>query len=309
MLRVFSVGILVVSIFYLSACATNENRELKTKLATAQYTESAPLQVIDTHMHTRFSGGETDYGGHDTKDQWLLELKKAGVVGGVSHNAKDADLAESLNQYGVMHCYGVSAKPNLAKLEQGLKSKTFGCIKVYLGYEYQWANHPNYLAVYKLAEKYDATVVFHTGDTLTADGKVKYADPLTIDEIAVDFRKVNFVIAHCGNPWWQSAAEVAYKNPNVYLECSAFLIGDLSKKDPASVDELMVKPIAWIFRYLENPKKMMFGTDWPLVSINDYLKAYKKAIPPEHWQAVFHDNAVRVFHLDRLDRTQNQPTQ
>jgi uncharacterized protein len=303
MLRVFSSGFL--ALLLLCSCATTENRELKTKLATAQYSAS-PLQVIDTHMHTRFSGGETDYGGQDTKEHWLADMKKAGVVGGVSHNAKDADLSESLNQYGVMHCYGVSAKPNLAKLEQGLKSKTFGCIKVYLGYEYQWANHPNYLAVYKLAEKYDVTVVFHTGDTLTADGKIKYADPLTIDEIAVDFRKVNFVIAHCGNPWWQSAAEVAYKNPNVYLECSAFLIGDLSKKDPASVDELMVKPIAWIFRYLENPKKMMFGTDWPLVSISDYLNAYKKAIPPEHWQAVFHDNAVRVFHLDRL---QNQAPQ
>lgn len=299
---------LVVSLLTIAGCAsTANNPALKSKLADAQYNSSEPLKVIDTHMHTRFSGEETFYNTPDTKEHWLSELKKANVVGGVSHNAQEADLNENLNQHGIVHCYGVSAKPNLKKLEDGLKSKTFGCIKVYLGYEYQWASHPNYLAVYKIAEKYDVPVVFHTGDTVTADGKVKYADPLTIDEIAVDHRKVTFVIAHCGNPWWHSAAEVAYKNPNVYLECSAFLIGDLSKKDPANIDELMVKPIAWIFRYLEDPKKMMFGTDWPLVSISAYLNAYKKAIPPQHWQAVFHDNAVRVFRLDRLNKVPAQP--
>jgi predicted TIM-barrel fold metal-dependent hydrolase len=39
----------------------------------------------------------------------------------------------------------------------------------------------------------------------------------------------------------------------------------------------------------------MFGTDWPLTAMKPYLDAYKKAIPQEHWKAVFHDNAVRVF--------------
>ena len=41
----------------------------------------------------------------------------------------------------------------------------------------------------------------------------------------------------------------------------------------------------------------MFGTDWPLGSIKHYVQAYKRAIPKEHWKAVFHNNAVRVFKL------------
>jgi predicted TIM-barrel fold metal-dependent hydrolase len=52
-----------------------------------------------------------------------------------------------------------------------------------------------------------------------------------------------------------------------------------------------------VFGYLEDPKKLMFGSDWPLVSMNPYVEAYKRAIPREHWKAVFHDNAVRVFKL------------
>jgi predicted TIM-barrel fold metal-dependent hydrolase len=67
---------------------------------------------------------------------------------------------------------------------------------------------------------------------------------------------------------------------------------------PASdVDKYMVNPIRWIFGYVNDPKKIMFGTDWPVTDIPSYLEAYKRAIPKEYWKAVFHDNAVRVFHI------------
>ncbi|MES2962960.1 MAG: amidohydrolase family protein, partial [Bdellovibrionota bacterium] len=182
-----------------------------------------------------------------------------------------------------------------ALLESQLKSGRYGCIKVYLGYIYQYAYDKNYEPAYKLAEKYDVPVVFHTGDTYDVDGLLKYADPLTIDEVAVKHRKVQFVIAHCGNPWIQSAAEVAYKNPNVSLECSALLIGDLSESGPEAVEKLLVEPIRYVFTYVEDPSKLMFGTDWPLIHIKDYLEAYKRAIPKQHWKAVFNDNARRIF--------------
>jgi predicted TIM-barrel fold metal-dependent hydrolase len=39
----------------------------------------------------------------------------------------------------------------------------------------------------------------------------------------------------------------------------------------------------------------MFGTDWPLSKIKPYLEAYKRAIPKEHWNDVFYENAVKVF--------------
>ena len=66
---------------------------------------------------------------------------------------------------------------------------------------------------------------------------------------------------------------------------------------PQDMEELVVKPIAWAFTYIEDPSKIMFGTDWPLTDIASYVRAVKKAIPREHWQAVFHDNAARIFGL------------
>ena len=218
-------------------------------------------------------------------------------MGAVAHTSASGQNFHDLKSRKVTYCGGVGDVVDVKRIEDGLKSHKYGCIKVYLGYAHFYAYHPRYESVYRLAEKYDVPVVFHTGDPNSTKAKLKFADPLMIDEVAVDHPKVNFVIAHCGNPWIESAAEVAYKNPNVYIECSALLTGNLDQMPQEKVDTYVVRPIAWVFGYIEDPKKMMFGTDWPLVSMKPYVEAYKRAIPKEHWQAVFHDNAVRVFKL------------
>lgn len=254
------------------------------------------IPIIDVHTHTAFDGQRnTDRGIQRTEEQYFKEWQEAGVVGAISHASSEGGNLFDLKKRNVIYCAGVGERVNAVELESGLRSHKYGCIKVYLGYVHRYAYDPKYEPVYKLAEKYDVAVVFHTGDTNSSRAKLKYADPLTIDEVAVDHPKVRFVIAHCGNPWIESAAEVAYKNPNVYLECSAMLIGDLAQTPKEKIDAFVVRPISWIFGYVEDPKKLMFGTDWPLAPIKPYVEAYKRAIPPEHWKAVFHDNAVRVF--------------
>lgn len=258
--------------------------------------QRAFLPVIDAHTHTDFDGKpEATSKISFTLEEYLREMKEAGVVGAVAHTQEYDQGYANLQQYGVIHCAGIRERVDAGVLEEGLKSGRYGCIKIYLGYTYHFASDPLYAPVYQLAERYDVAVIFHTGDTYSTQGKLKYADPLTIDEVAVDHPKVRFVIAHCGNPWIESAAEVAYKNPNVYLDGSALLIGDLNTMDPKVVQEYMIRPLAWIFGYVEDPGKLMFATDWPLVNMSIYLDAFKQAIPREHWNAVFHDNAARVF--------------
>ena len=259
------------------------------------------LKVIDAHTHANFSGSVESLSGIPfTRDEYLREFREAGIVGAVAHTPSESSATDpTLANEGVVHCFGLSSKVDSKKLEAGLKSGQHKCVKIYLGYFHQYAYDKNYEPAYRLAAKYNVPVVFHTGDTDTHTAKLKYADPLTIDEVAVDHPNVKFVIAHCGNPWHQSAAEVAYKNPNVFIECSGMMIGDLRNRTPAQIDRDLVQPISWIFGYVDDPKKFMFGTDWPLVNIKQYLDVYKRAIPREHWQAVFHDNAAELFKIDR----------
>lgn len=268
---------------------------------------TVPLPIIDAHTHTYFDEKPNRLSEiPNTKDQFLKEMKENGVVGAVSHQGdrKGQDPSD-LKQWNVISCAGVGERVDVQGIEKGLRSGKFNCIKIYLGYIYRYAYDKDYEPLYRLAEKYDVPVVFHTGDTSTSRGKLKYADPLTIDEVAVDHPKVRFVIAHCGNPWIESAAEVAYKNPNVYLDGSAFLLGDLRKQPDSDVEKYMIRPLSWILGYIDDPSKLMFGTDWPLVSMGSYIEAFKRAIPKEHWRAVFHDNAVRVFKFPGADQSKS----
>jgi predicted TIM-barrel fold metal-dependent hydrolase len=270
-------------------------------VASAQPQQVDAIPIIDVHTHTSFTGGnDPNTFRPQTMEQYFKEWREAGIVGAVAHTTQDGKNFYNLASRNVIYCGGVGDRIDLNRIENALKAGVFRCIKIYLGYTHRYAYDRRYEPVYALAQKYDVPVVFHTGDTYSKVAKLKFADPLTIDEVAVDHPKVKFVIAHCGNPWIESAAEVAYKNPNVYLECSAMLTGDLDQAPPEKVEAYVIKPIAWIFGYVEDPKKLMFGTDWPLVSMKPYVEAYKRAIPKEHWKAVFHDNAVRVFKL-RMD--------
>jgi hypothetical protein len=270
-----------------------------TNVASAVTSDDEPLKVIDAHTHTVFRGKlEPTSKIPDTEEEYLKELASIGAVASVVHTGgDDSGYHADLKAHHVIFCAGVKSTVDVARIESGLKSGKYSCIKIYLGYVHQFAYDKRYEPAYKLAEKYDVPVVFHTGDTYDVNGKLKYSHPLTIDEVAVDHRKVTFVIAHCGNPWIESAAEVAFKNPNVYLDGSAFLVGDLTKEPKEKIDEYLTKPLAWVFGYVEDPTKLMYGTDWPLVDMKSYFEAFKKAIPKENWKAVFHDNAARIFKI------------
>lgn len=270
-------------------------------VACASAGEQDALPVIDAHVHTAFTGEREPASGVERSRAALRSaMKEAGVVRVISHtDSTGAGYDSTLAASDAIFCAGVGGHVNAPRIDAGLRDGRYRCIKVYLGYAYRYATDSVYRPVYDLARRYDVPVVFHTGDTWSARGKLAYAHPLVIDEVAVDHPDVTFVIAHAGYPWYRTAAAIAYKNPNVYLEASAFMVGHPDSVDAAWLDEYVVRPIRWIFGYVEDPSKLLFGSDWPLVDMAGYVAAYKRAIPREHWHAVFHDNAERVFRLAR----------
>lgn len=189
----------------------------------------------------------------------------------------------------------------LERIEQQLSAGRLKGLKIYLGYYPVAPDDDAYRPVYELAAKYSTIVIFHTGDTASADAKVRYAHPLPIDDVAVDHRGVTFVVAHLGNPWTMDAAELLYKNPNVYADLSGFLVGDAAYfDDPGSARgiEDTVGRIREAFAWVEDPRKFLYGSDWPLVPMKPYLNFIRQAIDPEHHELVFHGNAKRVFQID-----------
>lgn len=261
-------------------------------------TPTSAFKVIDAHTH--FHSIQTK-NFHQPSPEMLKEFEEAGVVGAVVHlGGKERNGLTVNRKAGPRLAVCAAITPDSVKLtevEKGIQDGFYQCMKIYLGYVAKYPADPFYTPYYKLAEKKGVPVVFHTGDTYDKMAKVKFADPLGVDEIAVTYPKVKFVIAHLGNPWFDSCAEVVYKNDNVYVDLSALVIDDISRMDAETLEELVIRPIRWVFKYVENPKKFMFATDYPLTKIKPYLEVIKKAIPKEHWEDVFYNNAVSVFKL------------
>lgn len=284
----YLMGMILVS------CAQNAVRKGETDTFGGDY----PSKIIDAHAH--FHSVQTK-----NFNQPSAEMEKAfadaNVVGAIVHfsadEAKKTVVNRNTTKLKLAVCAAITPGATIEAVEKGFRDSKYQCMKVYLGYVPKYAYDPFYLPFYRMAQKYDVPVVFHTGDTYDKMAKVKYAEPLQVDEVAVQFPKVKFVVAHMGNPWIQSAAEVVYKNDNVYVDLSALMLGDLSKSDSESIEELVVKPIRWFYLYVENPKKLLFGTDWPLLEIRPYAAAVGRAIPKEHWDDVFYNNAVELFKL------------
>jgi predicted TIM-barrel fold metal-dependent hydrolase len=179
-------------------------------------------------------------------------------------------------------------------------------LKVYLGYLHFGPEDPHYVPYYKLAAKYSLPVVFHTGDTWSTKAKLKFAHPLRVDEVAVDHPDVRFVIAHFGNPWLIDAAEVIFKNDNVWADLSGLYVGDEKSIDDLLKQEplpdlgagVMISDLKKAFRYAERPDRFLYGSDWPLVPMAVYRRLIEAIIPKEHHEAVFRTNAERLLGLN-----------
>ena len=138
-------------------------------------------------------------------------------------------------------------------------------------------------------------VVIHTGDTARPDGLLKYSHPLTVDEAAVNFRDVTFVIAHCGCPWFMDAAEVAAKNANVALDVSGLLAGNPKPLQLFEQQAGFWRQLHTWLNYMGDYTRVMYGSDWPLVNIPLYIRMIGYIIPEEHYEKVFYENALRIF--------------
>jgi len=168
-------------------------------------------------------------------------------------------------------------------------------LKLYPGYEPFYPADPKLEPAYRLAEEFDVPVMIHSGDTYSPTGKVKYSHPLNVDEVAVDFPKVRFLICHLGNPWFRDCMEVVYKNENVYTDISGLTLGDFTDRFEAYMRQQLKEMLLWGV----NPRKVLFGTDWPLATVESYLQFMEELkLPPKDRELMLWENAVALFKLE-----------
>lgn len=204
----------------------------------------------------------------------LGDAPDLGVVAGISYlNYKERDLRE---------------------LADDLRAGRVKGLKLYPGYEPFFPHDKRLKVVYDLAEEFDVPVMIHSGDTFSSKGKLKYAHPLEIDEVAVDHPQVKFVICHLGNPWLTDAMEVLYKNANVFADISGLILGEFTQ----AFEDYMGDEIEDVVTYAGEPEKFLFGTDWPICSMKSYLEFVGRLeISARDRRLLLYENARRLFKL------------
>ncbi|MBY0231997.1 MAG: amidohydrolase family protein [Gemmataceae bacterium] len=207
---------------------------------------------------------------------------------GIESTLRIAEMVPHLHAIGAMDPRRADAG-HLSRVEEQLPRVK--ALKGYLGYLHFGPDHPGYRPYYELAARHRVPVIFHTGDCWSPRAKLRFAHPLLVDEVAVDHPGVDFVMAHVGNPWMLDAAEVVYKNLNVWCDLSGLAVGD----EPGDDETLARLAAAW--RYAERPNRFVFGSDWPLAPVRAYRDWVIKAIPEECREDVLDLNARRLFRL------------
>ncbi|PHM40830.1 amidohydrolase family protein [Xenorhabdus szentirmaii] len=255
------------------------------------------INVFDAHIHTEFEGTPDHFSGIIASlDSFKESIGGINFVGALSDSAVPSKNHGDLNEYGIYHCAVIKdLKYDIDMIEKKIIYGKIQAIKINVGFIHRYASDEIFHPVYALAEKLKVPIMFHSGDPGWAHAKVKYADPISFDEIAVDYPKINFVLVHAGNPWFQSAAVVAFKNANVFLEGSSLIDGDIKACSGERASRLISKPLSWLIDYLGSSKKLIFGSGWPMVYLKSYLEIFRQGIPEEAWKDVFCDNALRLY--------------
>lgn len=155
--------------------------------------------------------------------------------------------------------------------------------------------HPNdrmVYGLYEVIEELGAIALFHTGQTGIGAGlpggggiRLKYSNPMHVDDVAVDFPHLKIILAHPSFPWQDEALSVATHKPEVYIDLS----GWSPKYFPAQL-------VQYANTLLQD--KVLFGSDYPVISPERWLADFAQLPIKDHVRPkILKDNAARLLGL------------
>jgi len=153
-------------------------------------------------------------------------------------------------------------------------------------------NDPVAYPVYEVFAEAKLPVLFHTGHSGIGTGmrggggvRLKYGNPMNIDDVAVDFPDMPIILAHPSFPWQDEAISVCLHKPQVYI--------DLSGWSPKYFSPTLVQ-----YANTKLKHKVLFGSDYPWITPDRWLADFDKIdIREDVRPLVLKANAARLFGL------------
>jgi uncharacterized protein len=145
---------------------------------------------------------------------------------------------------------------------------------------------------YEVVAEAKLPVIFHTGHSGIGTGmpggggvRLKYGNPMDMDDVAVDFPDMPIILAHPSFPWQDEALSVCMHKPQVYI--------DLSGWSPKYFSPTLIQYANSLLK-----KKMLFGSDYPMITPDRWLADFSAInIKEEVRPLILKENAMRLFGL------------
>ncbi|MEU6159672.1 amidohydrolase family protein [Streptomyces sp. NPDC047130] len=149
-----------------------------------------------------------------------------------------------------------------------------------------------YYPLWETLQELGTVALFHTGQTGIGAGlpggrgiKLRYSDPMLLDDVAADFPHLTMVLAHPSVPWVDSSISIATHKANVYI--------DLSGWSPTYFPPQLVRQANTLLRH-----KVLFGSDFPVLAPDRWLADFARLdIKDEVRPLILKENAVRMLGL------------
>jgi len=153
-------------------------------------------------------------------------------------------------------------------------------------------NQREYYPLYAAIEELGVPALFHSGQTGIGAGlpggrgiKLRYSDPMLLDDVAADFPGLTIILAHPSVPWQDSAISMATHKSNVFI--------DLSGWSPKYFPPQLVRAANSMLR-----AKVLFGSDFPWITPERWMTDFDQLeLKPEVRPLILRDNAATVLGL------------
>ena len=147
-------------------------------------------------------------------------------------------------------------------------------------------------SLYEVFAEAKLPVIFHTGHSGIGTGmpggggvRLKYGNPLPIDDVAVDFPDLPIIMAHPSFPWQDEAISICLHKPNVYI--------DLSGWSPKYFAPQLVQYANTLLKH-----KVLFGSDYPLITPDRWIADLEKTVIREEVRPlILKENARKLLGL------------
>lgn len=151
---------------------------------------------------------------------------------------------------------------------------------------------PAFYPLWVAIEDLGVPALFHTGQNGIGAGlpggrgiKLRYSNPLLLDDVAADFPGLTVILAHPSVPWQAEAISMATHKSNVFI--------DLSGWRPKYFPPELVRAAGGMLR-----AKVLFGTDYPLITPERWIEDFEQlGIKPELLDGILKRNAAGVLGL------------